>query len=101
MEDGKKLTGVENRVVQIGMREVEDVEQEVDERQWEVEGREEEERIIYKEPDNNNDKININIEQGELAVPMILQLNAISLILPKYQILNMVRIIIFDFGHVL
>lgn len=72
MEDGKKLTGVENRVVQIGLREVEDVEQEVDERQWEVEGREEEERIIYKEPDNNNDKININIEQGELAVPMIL-----------------------------
>jgi hypothetical protein len=33
VEDGKKLTGVENRVVQIGMREVEDVEQEVDERQ--------------------------------------------------------------------
>ena len=72
MEDGKKLTGVEDRVVQIGMREVEDVEQEVDERQWEAEGREEEERIIYKESDNNNDKININIEQGELAVPMIL-----------------------------
>lgn len=101
MEDGKKLTGVENRVVQIGMREVEDVKQEVDERQWEVEGREEEERIIYKEPDNNNDKININIEQGELAIPMILQLNAISLILPKYQILNLARIIIFDFGHLL
>ena len=72
MEDGKKLTGEEDRVVQIGMREVEDVEQEVDERQWEAEGREEEERIIYKESDNNNDKININIEQGELAVPMIL-----------------------------